>query len=72
MRQAIEEPIESSLCSDVSSGVPIPWPPPCEPVSSMVELLLLLMAALIVIVAFADDDDLPGPRRCFAHAVGAR
>jgi hypothetical protein len=38
----------------------------------MVELLLLLMAALIVIVAFADDDDLPGPRRCFAHAAGTR
>jgi hypothetical protein len=38
----------------------------------MVDLLLLLAAALIVIVAFADDDDLPGPRRCFAHVVGAR
>jgi hypothetical protein len=38
----------------------------------MVDLLLLLAAALIVIVAFANDDDLPGPRRCFAQAHGAR
>jgi hypothetical protein len=38
----------------------------------MVDLLLLLAAALIVIVAFANDDDLPGPRRCFAQAAGAR
>jgi hypothetical protein len=38
----------------------------------MFELLLLLLAALIVIVAFANDDDLPGPRRCFAAASGAR
>jgi hypothetical protein len=38
----------------------------------MVELLLLLLAALIVIVASANDDDLPGPRRCFAPAAGAR
>jgi hypothetical protein len=38
----------------------------------MVDLLLLLLAALIVIVAFANDDDLPGPRRCFAPAAGAR
>jgi hypothetical protein len=32
--------------------------------------LLLLAAAVVVIVALADDDDLPGPRRCFAHALG--
>jgi len=32
--------------------------------------LLLLAAAVVVIVAMADDDDLPGPRRCFAHAAG--
>jgi len=38
----------------------------------MVDLLLLLLAALIVIVASANDDDLPGPRRCFARAAGAR
>jgi hypothetical protein len=38
---------------------------------SMVELLLLA-AAVIMIVVFANDDDLPGPRRCFAQAAGAR
>jgi len=32
--------------------------------------LLFLAAAVVVIVVLADDDDLPGPRRCFAHARG--
>lgn len=34
--------------------------------------LFVLAAVVILIVAFVDDDDLPGPRRCFAHATGNR